>query len=121
MASSTMLFKVACLAMVCMVLNTSMANGALTCAQITFTASPCIAYIRNPGAAVPAQCCNGLRSLNDQCKATPERQAACRCLKSTVLNVPGVNLPALAGLPNKCGINLPYKVTPAIDCNTYIT
>ncbi|MED6146972.1 hypothetical protein PIB30_039747 [Stylosanthes scabra] len=113
-----MLLKVACLVMMCMVLSTSMANGALTCGQIVTVASPCIGYLRNPRPQPPPQCCSGLNSLNNQAKATPERRAACQCLKSTVLSLPGVSLPTLADLPHKCGINLPYKVTPSIDCNT---
>lgn len=115
--ASPLLLNFVCLAMMCMILGTPLANAALSCGQIQLTAAPCIAYVRSPGGAVPGPCCNGLRTLNSEASTTPDRQGACRCLKSTVLSLPGVNYAALAGLPGKCGINLPYKVTPSIDCN----
>ncbi|CAK8542140.1 unnamed protein product [Lathyrus sativus] len=116
--ASTMFVKVTFLVMACLVLSTPLANAALSCGQIQLTITPCIGYLRSPTPSVPAPCCNGIRTLNSQAKTVPDRQGACRCLKSTVISFPGLNLPALAALPAKCGVNLPYKVTPSIDCNT---
>ncbi|GAU29992.1 hypothetical protein TSUD_160760 [Trifolium subterraneum] len=118
---SSMLVKVTCLAVICLVFGIPLANAALSCGQIQLAVAPCIGYLRNPGPSVPAPCCNGLRSLNNQAKSTPDRQSACRCLKSIILSLPGIDLSALAGVPAKCGINLPYKISPSINCNTYFS
>ncbi|XP_058739816.1 non-specific lipid-transfer protein 1-like [Vicia villosa] len=116
--ASSMFVKLTFLAMACLVLGTPLVNGAVYCGQIQLTIAPCLGYLRNPSPAVPAPCCNGVRSINNQAKTIPDRQGACRCLKATATNLPGLNLPALAALPAKCGVNLPYKVSPSIDCNT---
>ncbi|GAU29990.1 hypothetical protein TSUD_160750 [Trifolium subterraneum] len=119
--ASSMLVKVTCLALICLVLNIPLANAALSCGQIQLTVAPCLGYLRNPGPSVPAPCCNGLRNLNNQAKSTPDRRSGCRCLKSTIFSLPGINLSALASTPTKCGINLPYKISPSINCNTYFS
>ncbi|XP_061370728.1 non-specific lipid-transfer protein 1-like [Gastrolobium bilobum] len=117
--ASSMVVKVACLAVMCIVLCLPLTQAALSCGQVVTTAAPCVAYLKgSSGGAVPGPCCNAIRTLNSA-KTTPDRQAVCRCLKPTVLNLPGLNPNNLAGLPGKCGVNLPYKVTPSIDCNKY--
>ncbi|WJX76850.1 hypothetical protein P8452_60225 [Trifolium repens] len=116
--ASSMLVKVSFLAMICLVLCIPLANSALTCGQIQLTIAPCLGYIRSGGPSVPAPCCNGVRSVLNQSKSTLDRQGVCSCLKSTVWSVPGINLPALAGVPPKCGVNLPYKIGPSLNCNT---
>lgn len=119
--ASSMVVKVACLAvMMCMVLGVPLAYAAIPCGQAQVTVAPCLGYVRGPGAAIPAPCCNGLRTLNSQARTTPDRQAVCQCLKSTVLSIPGLNLAKLAALPGKCGVNLPYKISPSIDCSMYV-
>ncbi|KAK2361335.1 non-specific lipid-transfer protein [Trifolium repens] len=113
--------KVPLLAMICLVLCIPMANGALSCGQIQLTIAPCLGYIRSGGPSVPAPCCNGVRSVLNQSKSTLDRQGVCSCLKSTVWSIPGINLPALASIPPKCGVNLPYKIGPSLNCNTYFS
>ncbi|WP_102016046.1 non-specific lipid-transfer protein [Klebsiella pneumoniae] len=113
MASST----ITCLVVLCLVLLAPLANAAQSCGQVQLTVAPCIGYLRRPGPSVPVPCCNGVRTVFNQAKTVSDRQADCRCLKSTSLSLPGLNLPALAALPSKCGVNIPYKVSPTIDCN----
>ncbi|KAK7294861.1 hypothetical protein RJT34_17758 [Clitoria ternatea] len=114
----TLVVKVACMAMVCMVLATiPLAHGALPCGQVQFRVASCIEYLRN-GGPVSGACCNGIKTINNEAKTTPDRQGVCSCLKSTVLRMHGLNLASLAALPGKCGVNLPYKVSPTIDCST---
>ncbi|WJX76849.1 hypothetical protein P8452_60224 [Trifolium repens] len=116
--ASSMLMKVTFMAMICLVLCIPLANGALSCGQIQLTIAPCIGYLRSGGPSVPAPCCNGVRSVYNQAKSTLDRQNVCRCVKSTVYSLPGINFSALAGVPPKCGVNLPYKIGPSINCNT---
>ncbi|KAL7000477.1 hypothetical protein U1Q18_001629 [Sarracenia purpurea var. burkii] len=56
------------------------------------------------------------RSLNNAARTTPDRQAACRCLKSSVGAVKGVNIGLAGSLPGKCGVNIPYKISLQTDC-----
>ncbi|KAL2326684.1 hypothetical protein Fmac_025742 [Flemingia macrophylla] len=62
-------------------------------------------------------CCYGVNTLNNETSNTPDRQEACRCLKTVIQNLPGLNLTTIAALPSNCGVNLPFKITPSIDCS----
>ena len=122
MASSLLVMKVtSCMVAVLMVSFghiIPLAEAEIPCGRVQITVAPCIGYLRGPGGGVPAACCNGVRSINKEAKTTPDRQGVCRCLKTTALSLPGLNLAPLAALPSKCGVNLPYKISPTIDCNT---
>lgn len=103
----------------CMVLDiVPLGDAAVSCGQAQLSIAPCLGYARAPaGGAIPAPCCNGVRTLNSQARTTPDRQGVCRCLKSLAQNFPGINLQNIASLPAKCGVNLPFKPSPSIDCN----
>ncbi|XP_043723574.1 non-specific lipid-transfer protein 1-like [Telopea speciosissima] len=109
--------KFACLVLVCMVVASPHVEAAVTCGQVVSKLSPCLGYLHS-GGTVPAACCNSLRALNAAARTTPDRQAACGCLKSAYNSISGIK-PALASsLPGSCGVNLPYKISPSIDCST---
>ncbi|GMN40571.1 hypothetical protein TIFTF001_009800 [Ficus carica] len=55
--------------------------------------TPCVSNVVN-GGTVPEACCNGIRTLYGLGKTTDDRQ----------------------GLPSKCGLNLPYQISPSTDC-----
>jgi len=94
-----------------------LAEAVIPCNTLQITVAPCLAYLTGPdGAPVPQPCCDGVRRINDQAKSTPDRQAACTCLKNTASKIPGLNAARLAALPANCGVNLPFKITPDIDC-----
>ncbi|CAJ1811511.1 unnamed protein product [Sphenostylis stenocarpa] len=119
--ASSQLLKVTCMVVVLMVglgEIIPLAEAAIPCGTVQFTLASCIAFLRGPGGPVPAACCNGVKSLNNQAKTTADRQGACTCLKNTALAIPGLNLRSLATLPSNCGVNLPYKISPSIDCST---
>ncbi|WP_369073423.1 non-specific lipid-transfer protein, partial [Acinetobacter baumannii] len=88
----------------------------MTCGQVTSNLAPCIPYARSGTGPVPAACCNGIRSLNSAAQPTPDRQATCKCLKSASGSVSGLNYGVVAGLPGKCGVNIPYKISPSTNC-----
>ncbi|XP_027927361.1 non-specific lipid-transfer protein 1-like [Vigna unguiculata] len=95
-----------------------LAEAEIPCGSVQITVAPCVAYLTGPaGRPIPAPCCNGVKRINDQAKSTPDRRSVCTCLKNTSLRIPGLNLPRLAALPTNCGVNLPYKISPNIDCN----
>ncbi|KAL2330534.1 hypothetical protein Fmac_018115 [Flemingia macrophylla] len=115
--TSTLLANVTFLVVLCTIFCIPFGDAALSCPQVQFTVAPCLGYLRGPSGTVPTLCCNAVRTLNNKARTTPDRQGTCRCLRVIVQNLPRLNLATLAALPTKCGVNLPYKATPSIDCN----
>ncbi|KAK1321956.1 Non-specific lipid-transfer protein 2B [Acorus calamus] len=87
-------------------------EAAISCGQVVKYISPCIAYAQKGGAISPG-CCSGIRGLNSAARTTPDRQQACSCLKSIAR---GANPSYARSIPSKCGINIPYSISPNIDC-----
>ena len=115
MASSIAL-KLVCVVLMCMVVGVPIAQAAITCGQVTSSLGPCINYIR-VGGAVPPACCTGIKSLAGMATTTADRQQACKCMKSAASAISGVNYGLAAGLPGKCGVSIPYKISPSTDCS----
>lgn len=117
MASSVVL-KVVSVVLMCMVVGSTVAQ-AITCGQVSSSLAPCINYVRN-GGVVPPGCCSGISALNNAARTTADRQAACNCLKTAANNIPGLNPNLVAGLPGKCRVNIPYKISTSTNCATYV-
>ncbi|KAK8558276.1 hypothetical protein V6N13_038749 [Hibiscus sabdariffa] len=115
--ASSMSLKLACVVVLCLVVGAPLAQAAITCGQVASSVAPCIAYLRGTGGSVPAACCSGIKSLNAAAKTTADRQAACKCLKSAAGGIPGINFGLASGLPGKCGVSIPYKISPSTDCS----
>ncbi|PKI37998.1 hypothetical protein CRG98_041594 [Punica granatum] len=118
MASTTFLNKLVPVFLLCMVVAATMAESAITCGQVTQSVSPCIPYARSTGGAPTAACCSGIRSLNDAARTTPDRQTACKCLKAIAGSISGINYGVVAGIPGKCRVNIPFKLSLSTDCNS---
>ncbi|KAF5747674.1 lipid transfer protein isoform 1.1 precursor [Tripterygium wilfordii] len=105
--------KIVSMLLVCMLVAAPMAtDAAMNCGIVINLLRPCVDYLRGTKPLPPA-CCNGVRSLNSQASNTRDRQIACGCLKSAA---GGVNANLAGGLPGKCGVNIPYKISPSTDC-----
>ncbi|KAA1167763.1 hypothetical protein FWJ25_19530, partial [Marinobacter salinexigens] len=78
--------------------------------------SGCISYVRT-GGSVPPSCCSGVKSLAGSAKTTTDRRAVCNCLKSTAASISGLKPALAAGLPGKCGVRIPYTISPSTDCS----
>ncbi|KAB1224632.1 Non-specific lipid-transfer protein 3 [Morella rubra] len=120
MASSAV-FKLACLLLLCMVVtHVPSAKASLSCNQVVRYLTPCVSYVAN-GGTVPTECCTGIKTLYSLAQTTVDRQSVCRCLKQAVSGVPysAYNLGLASGLPKKCNVNIPYKISPSADCNKY--
>ncbi|KAK9986289.1 hypothetical protein SO802_031240 [Lithocarpus litseifolius] len=48
---------------------------------------------------------------------TPDRLAACNCLKTAASEISGLNTTLVANLPKNCGVNIPYKMSTSTDCS----
>ncbi|KAK8519398.1 hypothetical protein V6N13_133322 [Hibiscus sabdariffa] len=115
--ASSMSLKLACVVVLCLVVGAPLAQGTITCGRVTSSLAPCIPYLRN-GGAVPEGCCSGIKSLNAAAQTTPDRQAACNCLKSAAGSMSGINYGLASGLPGKCGVSIPYQISPNTDCKS---
>ncbi|KAK8539441.1 hypothetical protein V6N12_043067 [Hibiscus sabdariffa] len=60
-------------------------------------------------------CCSGIESLNAAAQTTPDRQAVCNCLKTAAATMNGINYSLASGLPSKCGVSIPYQISPSTD------
>ncbi|KAK1440584.1 hypothetical protein QVD17_06413 [Tagetes erecta] len=112
---ANMVMKVIGLVLACMVVAAPGAE-AITCGQVVSLLAPCLGYLTK-GGAVPPACCNGVRGLNNAAKSTPDRQTTCGCLKNIYSSNSGINLSNAGSLPGKCGVNIPYKISPTTDCS----
>ncbi|KAM3326285.1 non-specific lipid-transfer protein 1 [Capsicum chacoense] len=99
------------------VMLTPHAEAAISCGEVISKLTPCINYVTGRG-VVTSQCCVGIRTLNGQATTAADRQMACKCIKSAAGAIRGINLGFASALPSKCGVNLPYKISPSIDCST---
>ncbi|KAJ4827105.1 hypothetical protein Tsubulata_002440 [Turnera subulata] len=117
-SSSSMALKLACLVLMCMVAGAPLVQAAIGCGQVASNLGACIPYARSGTGAPPAACCSGIRALNSAAKTTPDRQQVCNCLKGLAGRAAGVNYNVVAGIPGKCGVSIPYKISPSTDCKT---
>ncbi|XP_010931358.1 non-specific lipid-transfer protein 1 [Elaeis guineensis] len=92
------------------------AANAITCGQVASSVSGCISYVRS-GGSIPASCCSGVRSLAGSAKTTADRRTVCNCLKSTAARISGIKPALAAGLPSKCGVRIPFTISPSTDCS----
>ncbi|XVF84175.1 hypothetical protein PTKIN_Ptkin17bG0004500 [Pterospermum kingtungense] len=122
--ASSMSFKLGFVVVLCLLMGApQLAQGAITCNEVTSNLVPCLAYLTGTGAgagagAVPGPCCSGIKTLNAAAQTTPDRQTACNCLKSIAATIPGINYGVAGEVPGKCGVNIPYNISLSTDCNS---
>ncbi|KAK9159284.1 hypothetical protein Scep_005858 [Stephania cephalantha] len=107
--------SIAKLAMVALVVAAPAAEAALTCGMVASDIAPCLNYIQH-GGTIPPKCCNGVKTLDDAADTTEDRRTACTCLKNLLSTNPGINLGLANSLPAKCGVSVPYPISPSTDC-----
>ncbi|KAK4418846.1 Non-specific lipid-transfer protein [Sesamum alatum] len=88
----------------------------ISCGKVTSTLAPCFEYVLG-GGKVPINCCDGVQWLYKQASTTTDRRNVCVCLKSITKSASPGAINNAKSLPGKCGVSLPYEITPAIDCN----
>nr|A0AT31.1 RecName: Full=Non-specific lipid-transfer protein 5; Short=LTP5; Flags: Precursor [Lens culinaris]AAX35809.1 lipid transfer protein 5 precursor [Lens culinaris subsp. culinaris] len=109
--------KLACVVLVMCMIVAPMAEGAISCGAVTGDLSPCLTYLTG-GPGPSPQCCGGVKKLLAAANTTPDRQAACNCMKSAASSITKLNTNNAAALPGKCGVNIPYKISTSTNCNT---
>ncbi|KAJ8761346.1 hypothetical protein K2173_001402 [Erythroxylum novogranatense] len=115
---SSMVVKLTYAVIICMVLVGAPLQHceAITCGQVQGSLLSCLPYLQGRGPPSPA-CCNGVRGLNAAAKTKFDRQQVCRCLKSLASGIRGINYGLGAALPGKCGVRIPFTISPSTDCN----
>ncbi|KAG6427706.1 hypothetical protein SASPL_111952 [Salvia splendens] len=88
----------------------------ISCGEVTTTLAPCFEYVLS-GGKVPGNCCEGVRSLYKAANTAAYRRSVCNCLKSITGSASPAAVKNAKSLPGKCGVSLPFEITPAIDCN----
>ncbi|CAM0874469.1 unnamed protein product [Alopecurus aequalis] len=111
-ATATLTLLVAAL-----VLSAAPAEGAVDCAQVTNYLIPCLTYAMGTTPVPGSRCCSGVRSLNSAAASSADRQATCTCLKSRTSSMGGIRPDLVAGIPGKCGVNIPYPISASTDCS----
>nr|AGN56421.1 non-specific lipid transfer protein 1 [Linum usitatissimum] len=111
--------KLVSILLVCALVAAPITVSGLTCGQVSSGMAACLTYLTGRAPVTPA-CCNGMRGLLNMAKTTADRRLACTCLKTAAGNVPGLNPAIAAGLPGKCGVKIPYKISTSTNCNTYV-
>ncbi|KAF8397034.1 hypothetical protein HHK36_018672 [Tetracentron sinense] len=115
MASSGVL-KFACImVLACMLVAAPHVDASISCTQVSGYLVPCLNYLIRGGQLLPS-CCKGVQNLNSAAKSTPDRQTACGCLKTASRNMQGLKLGLANSLPGKCGVRIPYQISPSTDC-----
>nr|GLL36794.1 non-specific lipid-transfer protein 1-like [Ipomoea trifida] len=89
----------------------------MTCSTVATDLYPCLYYVKN-GGAVPMSCCDGIKSIYRAAVTTADRQTVCKCVKNAAGSITGLKLDLAAGLPQKCGVSIPYNISPSINCAT---
>ncbi|KAI3819132.1 hypothetical protein L1987_12956 [Smallanthus sonchifolius] len=112
---SGMMMKVLCMMVACMVVAAPYAE-ALTCGDVVRKLSPCLDYLKH-GGKVSSSCCKGVKGLNAAAKTTSEKKTACGCMKNAYKSISGIKADNALGLPKKCDVDIPYKISPNTDCN----
>jgi hypothetical protein len=97
----------------------SEASAGITCGQVGSSIAPCVSYATGKG-PLTTNCCNGVRRLNNAASTSADRQAACRCLKSLARSIKQLNMGAVAGIPAKCSVAVPFPLSLSTDCNKYV-
>ncbi|KAK7394971.1 hypothetical protein VNO78_15512 [Psophocarpus tetragonolobus] len=112
------LVSLAIMGVVLSVCNTPKGEAAVTCNEVVSNLSPCISYVLNGGKTVPVPCCNGIRTLFNLAQSTPDRQTVCKCIKNAIsaFHYTKSTLDLAASLPNNCALNIPYHITPSLNC-----
>ncbi|MED6122608.1 hypothetical protein PIB30_037098 [Stylosanthes scabra] len=92
----------------------------MSCDEVKNDLMPCLSFVLFGGFMVPQECCNGARTVYGAAQTTPDRQAVCNCILNAIRGAPTTpfEVANAASIPPKCGLNVPYPITPSIDCSS---
>uniref|UniRef100_A0A0E0IXA6 Non-specific lipid-transfer protein n=1 Tax=Oryza nivara TaxID=4536 RepID=A0A0E0IXA6_ORYNI len=109
---------VALVAVVAAAVVAERASAAVSCGDVTSSIAPCLSYVMGRESSPSSSCCSGVRTLNGKASTTADRRTACNCLKNVAGSISGLNAGNAASIPSKCGVSIPYTISPSIDCSS---
>ncbi|KAI3474285.1 hypothetical protein Pfo_029073 [Paulownia fortunei] len=114
--------KFAFVMLLCMAVQVALfaphAEAAISCSQVQSGLLPCLGFLQ--GRALVPQCCAGVRSVAAAARTPTDRRAACSCLQAAAKSFKGINYGNAAMLPSKCGVRIPFKISPTTDCSSFM-
>lgn len=116
--ANTIMNKAACLVLIVAVAAVAAEAAAapkITCGNVMSTLAPCFEYVLG-GGKVPENCCKGVKALYKAASTSADRRSVCFCLKSVTTSASPAAVNNAKALPGKCGVSIPYVISPAIDC-----
>ncbi|WMV51776.1 hypothetical protein MTR67_045161 [Solanum verrucosum] len=113
-----MFVKIACLVVLCMLITFAPHAEAVTCGQIQVGVVNCLPYLQNRGPI--GGCCGVIKDLLKLCKTPHERRKSCRCVKKAANTIKGIDFGKAAGLSGVCGVEIPFEISPSVDCSKYV-
>ncbi|RZC77987.1 hypothetical protein C5167_002206 [Papaver somniferum] len=106
--------------LMCMLFSVPYMAEAITCGKVLQDlVLPCYSYLRK-GGAVTSGCCGAVRDVNSAAQTTTDRRVVCGCLQSAPRLIREINSSRLASLPGKCGVSIPYKISPSTHCSKVV-
>ncbi|XP_058103595.1 non-specific lipid-transfer protein P5-like [Magnolia sinica] len=87
-----------------------------SCQDMTVEVIPCVPYLRDLATNPSSDCCKGIADLKAMGVTVEDRRAICKCLQSQAKKVIGLDAGRVAGLPSKCGVDVP-PFSKNTDCN----
>ncbi|KAF5794623.1 putative plant lipid transfer protein/Par allergen [Helianthus annuus] len=112
--AASMLMKMACVVVACMVVLAPHAEAAITCGTVVSNMISCLTYLQT-GVLV-------LKDLTVLLATALTGSSPVAVLRVPTSPTPGSTQQMLppASLPSKCGVNIPYKISPNSDCSKYV-
>ncbi|GAV59992.1 Tryp_alpha_amyl domain-containing protein, partial [Cephalotus follicularis] len=93
-------------------------QAAISCSQVESSLAPCLPYLTLAQRGAPsATCCTGVRNIKTMTLTTPDRRAACECVKTAASRYRGIKPDAASQLPKQCGVDIGIPITKDVDCN----
>ncbi|KAK9283234.1 hypothetical protein L1049_011470 [Liquidambar formosana] len=102
--------------MLILVLLAPASEAVIACSDVIKDLRPCVNYLKSGSGMPPAACCTGASTLASAASSTADKRAACNCIKSASKNI-NPNSQLAKDLPGNCGINLPFTISPNVDCS----
>ncbi|KAM7263408.1 hypothetical protein ACFE04_001091 [Oxalis oulophora] len=98
-------------------LATTSTEASVSCTTVTSDLSACYSYLTN-GGTPSSSCCSNIQSLYGSATTKEDAQGICTCLKQLYSTYGSyINLTYAEDVATKCGVNVPYKISPSTDCS----
>ncbi|KAL9227822.1 hypothetical protein vseg_003470 [Gypsophila vaccaria] len=118
MANSS-LFKLVCVALLCMMVLSPYVHATLSCGAVTKNIAQCVTYLKGTVTSPSQACCTGVTTLKNLAATAGDRKTACGCLKTAAASMTGLDTKRAAQLPGECGVTISYAISPNTDCSKY--